>query len=109
MSTTIYITPKSHGMPLPLRTTLPTPIWTGDMIPANEWETGVYLTAVYWQPKVRRLVARTYSIWERDGRCIGEEYTEVDPNLYGRLALHDWRIEEAMKRAGLEAWVLNSI
>lgn len=109
--TTIYTTPDTLTTSRTLRTTLPLPLWDGACIPANEWQTGVYLTAVYWQPRARRLIIRTVSTWinPRTGRTVGETCHEVDPSEYGRIARHHWSIEGQLMDAGLTAWILNSI
>ena len=108
--TTTYTTPDINTYPRTLRTTLPKPLWEGECIPANEWETGIFLTAVYWQPRSHRLIIRTYSIWAKpDGTIMGEQFQEVDPSQYGRVAGHDWSIEQELYAAGLKAWILNSI
>jgi len=110
MSTT-YTTPDTYSYPRTLRTTLPFPLWDGACIPVNEWETGVFLTAVYWQPRALRLIIRTVSTWinPSTGRTIGETFREVEPSEFGRVAQHHWSIEEQLYKAGLKAWVLNSI
>lgn len=108
--TATYTTPDTYTFPRTLRTTLPFPLWTGDCIPVNEWQTGVYLTGVYWQPRAKRLILRTVSIWsDNKGRSIGETYREAELAEYGRVAGHHWSIEEQMTKAGLLPWILNSI
>ena len=109
MSTT-YTTPDTHSYPRTLRTTLPEPFYVGGTTQVDEYNTGLFLTALYWQPRARRLIARTYSIWAtKTGEHYGEKFTEVCPTQYGRVALHHWSIEEHMTKVGLLAQVLNSI
>lgn len=108
--TTTYTTPDTYTFPRTLRTTLPEPFYEGGMTGADEYNTGLFLTGLYWQPRARRLIARTYSIWaQRDGSHIGERFEEVCPSQYGRIALHDWSIEQYMTAAGLLPQILNSI
>jgi hypothetical protein len=108
---TKYTTPDTYSHPRTLRTTLPIPLWDGACIPTNVWETGVFLTAVYWQPRARRLIIRTISTWinPRTGRTIGETFREVDPSEFRRIALHHWSIEEQLYKVGLKTQILNSI
>ena len=108
--TITYTTPDTYSYPRSLRTTLSDPFYEGGMTQADEYWTGVYLTGLYWQPRARRLIARTYSIWARaDGTHTGERFEEICPSQYGRMALHDWSIEQHLNAVGLRAWVLNSI
>lgn len=108
--TTAYTTPDTFAHPRTLRTTLPEPFYAGGTTDADAISTGVYLTGLYWQPRARRLIARTYSIWARaDGSHTGERHEEVCPRQYGRMALHDWSIEQHMASVGLLPQVLNSI
>ena len=108
--TTTYTTPDTHSYPRTLRTTLTEPFYTGGTTPDDEYWTGVFLTGLYWQPRARRLIARTYSIWAKaDGSHTGERFEEVCPKQYGRLALHHWSIEQHLDSVGLRDQVLNSI
>lgn len=108
--TKTYTTPDTCTFPRALRTTLPEPFFEGGMTAADEYWAGVYLIGLYWQPRARRLIARTYSILTRaDGTHTGERHEEVCPRQYGRLALHHWSIEQHMTAVGLLAQVLNSI
>jgi hypothetical protein len=107
---TSYTTPDTYSFPRTLRTTLPDPFYEGGTTDSDSISTGIYLTALYWQPRARRLIARTYSIWaQRDGSHIGERFEEICPTKYGRIALHDWSIEQHMTSLGLLSQVLNSI
>lgn len=80
------------------------------MTAADEYNTGLYLTGLYWQPRARRLIARTYSIWAKaDGTHYGDRFTEVCPTQYGRIALHHWSISEHFAKIGLTNWALNYV
>lgn len=63
--------------------TLPRPVLVNDsMTDGNsyQWGTGIWLTAVYCGPRAKRVVIRTYSIWEdrtRPGHCTGYEYLDI--------------------------------
>ena len=107
---TTYTTPDTYSFPRTLRTTLPDPFYEGGMTAADEIDAGIYLTGLYWQPRARRLIARTYSIWAgSDGVHVGEKHEEVCPSRYGRIALHDWSIEAYMTSVGLLPQILNAI
>lgn len=105
-----YTTPDTRSYPRTLRTTLPDPFYTGGTTDSDEISTGVFLTALYWQPRARRLIARTYSIWAtKTGEHVGERYTEACMTQYGRLALHHWSISEYFDKIGLTNWALNYV
>ena len=108
--TVTFKTQDTYNAPLTLRTTLPGPFYTAGITTADEYDTGLFLTGLYWQPRARRLIARTYSIWAKsDGTHYGERFTEVCPTQYGRIALHHWSISEYFVKIGLTNWALNYV
>lgn len=51
------------------------------------WSTGIKLEAVYFQPRARRVIVKTYSIWDNGrGECQGISYLIAPPEMVARLA-----------------------
>ena len=75
------------------RTTLPAPIWEGEMEDSNQIATGVYRTAIYVQPRAGggRVVERTYSLWvDRSGCCRGDRYRVLEGQEVAHLLAEGW-------------------
>jgi hypothetical protein len=60
----------------------------GIRIPEGAYDTGVILQEVYLQPRSRRVILETYSIWEdrRTHCCEGTRYHLADADTIGQLA-----------------------
>lgn len=69
------------------RTTLPAPVWEHpQLVDSNQISLGVYRTGLYIQPRAKRVIERTYSLWAtRDGCALGERYHELHPSDVARL------------------------
>jgi hypothetical protein len=93
------------------KTTVGAPIWQRDPGAAfsrYQTKTGVTLQALYWQPRNRRLIAETYSVWDDGkGRCKGTLFHEIALEEIPDFARVHHTLEDALVSLGFLPQILN--
>jgi len=93
------------------KTTVGAPIWQRDPGAAfsrYQTKTGVTLQALYWQPRNRRLIAETYSVWDDGKSCHkGTRYHEVALEEVPAFARVHHTVEDVLVQLGFAAQILN--
>ncbi len=75
---------------------LPNPIWEG----TKNIGTGITREAVFVGPKTKRVVVKTYSVWQKgnSGCCEGTSFHEADDQEIAVLADFDSDIAEQLEK-----------
>ncbi len=93
------------------KTTVGAPIWQRDPGAAfsrYQTKTGVTQQALYWQPRNRRLIAETYSVWDDGKSCHkGTRYHEVALEEVPAFARIHHTVEDVLVQLGFAAQILN--
>ena len=93
------------------KTTLGAPVWErepGSAFERHQVQLGISLQALYWQPRSRRLIAQTYSIWDDGKSCHkGTRYHEVALEEVPAFARIHHTVEDVLVQLGFAAQILN--
>lgn len=93
------------------KTTVGAPVWQRDPGAAferHQTQPGVSLQALYWQPRNRRLIAETYSIWDNGKGCHqGTRFHEVALEKIADFARVHHTLEDVLVSLGFLAQILN--
>lgn len=93
------------------KTTVGAPIWQrdpGSAFDRHQAQPGISLQAVYWQPRSRRLIAQTYSIWDNGKGCHqGTRFHEVALEEVPAFARIHPTVEDVLVSLGFAAQILN--
>lgn len=93
------------------KTTIGAPVWQPDTWSAfesHQTQTGVTLQALYWQPRNRRLIAETYSIWDNGRGCHkGTRFHEIALEEIPAFARIHSTLEDVLVSLGFAAQILN--
>ena len=93
------------------KTTLGAPVWQrepGSAFERYQTQTGVTLQAVYWQPRSRRLIAETYSIWDNGRGCHkGTRFHEIALEEVPAFVRIHHTVEDVLVKLGFAAQILN--
>jgi hypothetical protein len=93
------------------KTTVGAPIWQRDPgagFSCYQTQTGVTLQALYWQPRNRRLIAETYSVWDNgEGQCKGTLFHEIALKKIADFARVHHTLEDVLVSLGFLPQILN--